>query len=389
MWARRLLAMALVMGPLALGVVAAWVAVGAGASQFPNTGTNTFQVGALYVGGENARPRLNRSNCGSFGSAPAVDYQLVVNLAGLGTLPVGVLYTEDVPIPAPPTQTTTASGTTVALVSSVTCAEPVAGKILVDNIPLLPGTSRFPLSQYYTNPPSVSDLMDDLCNNADGGVRKRRAFCLGVRNGQGAATQVRGGDGPDVDTIVPGAPAAIRVENGDAYLTVTLTAPSGTDAVEANAMRYVLEARECDSSLFGDAGALPDAGPAPADGGAGQDALDPFCGEWRQVAGPALSPITVSGLRNGTHYQLRGQAVDDFDNTGPIGGSAFGQPIKEYGLLDLYGGQVYGGTCAQLDGMSAGVMVGAVWWMVAWARRRGRRGHGHNGFNGGNGAGPW
>lgn len=355
-----------------MGTVAGLWALGTGLLLSQVVGQPNIQVGALYSGGDNSRPRLNKNNCGTFGSPPAVDFQVVVNNAG-ATLPVGVLYREDVSIPAQVVTTTPTPGTPTPVTTAVTCAEPTSSNIIRDNIPITGTTLTFTLVSQYPNIPSVSDVMQDLCERTDGGVRKRRAYCFGVRNGTGGATQSRGGDGPDIDTIAPGPPANIRAESGDSYLTVTLLPPNGTDAVEGLNMRYVPEIRECDASLFVDGGVLPDAGPA-GDGGTAVDVLDPFCGEWRQVGGPVVSPLSLTNLENGKHYEVRAWAVDDFDNSGPRGGSAFGHPIKEYGLLDLYGQPVYGGSCSQLDTTSTVALLGAVWLVCTrWTQRRGKR----------------
>ena len=310
---------------------------------------NGYQVGALYTGGNGARPRLNQANCDTFDDLRvAVDFQTAVTLNTTGVVPYGVLYTDDVPIPAVTQQSASSggAGTTATLTAAVGCGEPVASRIIQDNIPLPAGAGAFALSRYLVSNPTVSDVMMDLCNNPDGGVRVRRAYCLGIRNGQGSTTVVRGGDGPDIDTQPPGVPSSIRVEAGDQYADVYLTPPAGTDSVEALAMRYVIQGRKCQRALFDGDGGVVNADAGWNDAGA-NDVGDLFCEAWRQVGGPALSPVQVTGLDNSVDYQFRAYAVDDFDNSGPTGGTAYGRPRKEYGLLDLYGNPVYGGSCSQ------------------------------------------
>ncbi|MBI5498242.1 MAG: hypothetical protein HY904_24785 [Deltaproteobacteria bacterium] len=329
--------------------------------QYPTTGAS--QVGALYSGGDNGRPKLNKGNCGSNTSRVSVDFQVITTVnPSFPQQPFGVLYWQDAPIPAPVVSTGSSGGYQQTLTSPVNCAEPVAEQVVTDNILLIPGQAAFPLSQYNPLVPTVSEFMDDLCR-ADGGVRTRRAYCFGVRNGQGGTTSVRGGDGPDIDTEPPAAPSGIRVEAGDLYALLTLGAPAGSDAVEAQAMQYQVESRECAPPD----GGVPDAG--ELDAGTVDAGWGP-CGPFERRGGSAHSPVRVGGLRNGVSYELRALAVDDFGNEGPVSSSVFVTPVKEYGLLDLYGGQVVGVSCQQGPALA--------WWLAGGVlavalRRKARR----------------
>ncbi len=336
-------------------------------------GQTGSQVGALYNGGQNARPRLNKASCASNNALVAVDFQVVVSVnPSFPTIPYGVLFADDVPIPAvnPNTNTTASGGVSTALVSAVTCAEPVQADIIQDNIPLLGLQLAFPMSQYNPSVPTVSDFMADLCN-ADGGVRTRRAYCFGVRNGQGATTTVRGGDGPDIDTIAPGVPSNIRAQSGDGYIEVTLGAPAGVDAVEAQNMTYVVQVRQCSPP---DAG-TPDAAVVTTDGGTDAGTPDAAvddgpCGPFRNVGSAARSPVRVEDLQNGVQYEMRAYAIDDFGNEGPPSTqTVFANPVKEYGLLDLYGGEVAGFSCGQTRGGLGVVLLWALGWYGARRRR--------------------
>jgi hypothetical protein len=340
----------------------------------PSQYTATGSVSALYTGGDSSRPKLNRDNCRS-SALVDVTYNYTMSNAGImGAVVLGVLYKQDFSIPASASDGTTASSYnpygTVTGTSPVQCTEPTSDNILQDNIPLAEMGS---VSLTQLKSITVADLMDDLCDS-ESGVRKRRAVCLGLRNGSGSNTVARGGDGPDIDTEPPGAPSSISARAGDAMMEVTLGAPAEADAVETAQMRYVVEHRRCtpeqagapaDAGKDGDGGAalsadagVPDAGPEQV--GA--------CGEFSRGSARS-SPVVVTGLVNGVTYQVRARAVDEFGNVGSPGGSTFGTPAKEYGFLDLYGGEVYGFSCSQDRGWT----VGGVLLVGAWALSRRRR----------------
>jgi hypothetical protein len=323
----------------------------------------TATVSALYVGGDSARPRLNAATCGAT-TAVDVQYTLTVSAAA-GVTPVAVLYTQDVSIPAATTTSTSAASS-----SPVSCGDPSSDKILTgcsqgtcDGIALQSGSVSLLLSSL--RPTTVQGLVSDLCGSATG-VRVRRAICLAVRNGTGGNILARGGDGPDMDTLVPGAPLNLSLQAGDSLILATVDPPSGTDAVEQAGMTFVAEYRPCEP---------PDAGSA-ADGGSdagGQDAAatDP-CGAFSSTAAQD-SPVEVDTLTNGTGYEVRVFAVDDFGNAGSPTASAFATPVEEYGFLDLYARPIYGVSCMQGQAgvWLSGVVLGAG---AAVMRRRRRRG---------------
>ncbi|MEW5849722.1 MAG: hypothetical protein AB2A00_12970 [Myxococcota bacterium] len=344
-------------------------------------GTTTAQVGALYEGGDNGRPRLNAERCRDLTGAVEVVYTVNVTTTGVTlTNPTGVLYTQDVSIPAPSTSTASSSGGVAVvptLTSPVQCSEPQDGKILLDNIAMGQGAFELRLSQMRYTP--LSDLMSDLCET-DGGVRKRRAVCLGIRGGQGNNTVARGGDGPDIDTVPPGAPGAISAEVGDGEAHVSVDPPANADNVERALMTYVIQYRRCTPEQAGvDTGSSSSSSGGTADGGT-RDAGRPDaatttedlgeCGAYAESSAQG-SPVEVTGLENGVTYQLRARAVDDFGNAGPAGTQTiFVTPKKEYGFLDLYQGPVYGLSCQQMGGSSLWwFMAAGAWWVI---RRRNR-----------------
>jgi uncharacterized protein (TIGR03382 family) len=338
---------------------------------------STSQVGALYLGGDTSRPKLNRSNCNDNSTRVSVVFNVfaVTNTAGgFGVAPSGVLYQQDVTIP--PAYTGSASGGPQQYRAAVNCLDPTTDTFTLE-VPLLSSTlTTFQASQYVAPVPTVSEFMSDLCNNADGGVRIRRAYCFGVRNGQGGAVLARGGDGPDIDTQAPNAPTVLSVQPGDTEAQLTVGIPPGTDSVEAANMKFVPQMREC---------SIPDAGAASSDAGevdAGSsdggtaDAGEGPCGPFHDVGGAAASPVTVGNLVNGKSYELRAYAVDDFGNQGPPSSvSVFVAPRKEYGLLDLLGGGASGFSCADTNtaGGTPGLMVvGVVGAVLVWRRRKSR-----------------
>ena len=302
----------------------------------------TSQAGAKYLG---ARPVLNKSNCSSVATPVDVQFDLIVSAAPTNTTgtivqPVGVLYVHDSEIPAAvvnPATTTGPNGQQIPniYVSPVQCPEPTAANILTpqftgrDNILLTPGTITLTLRQQQIQV-TVNALMEDLCNSADGGVRKRRAICFGIRNGQGGTTVVRAGDGPDIDTQIPGEPTRLTAQDGDEEIQLSVTPPNTGDAVERAQMRYRVKYRQCtpEQGLV-DAG-TPDAAVAPVqdagmvdaggtdggdtDGGTPDagvpdaavvvEELGP-CGAYTDFpSDPLVSPVRVTGLQNGVTYQF-------------------------------------------------------------------------------------
>ncbi|MEW5854991.1 MAG: hypothetical protein AB2A00_39815 [Myxococcota bacterium] len=317
--------------------------------------TLTAQVGALYEGGDAARPQLNGTDCQDLSGAVDVRYTYALSSSTtLTTTPVAVLYIQDVSIPAASTTTTDTTGTTTTTTSSVACSEPADDKILLDNITLTATSGELLLSSLRYL--SLEELMSDLCDEEEG-IRKRRAVCLGIRPGSGTTTVARGGDGPDIDTEPPGAPRSLSAQEGDAMALVQAEAPSDADSVERGEMTYVVQYRPCtpeEAAL--DAPDAGDAGTADAgDGGTGDantESTGP-CGEWAATDAQG-SPVVVSNLGNNVVYQLRAYAVDGFGNSGPVGDdTVFVTPRQEYAFLDLYGQPVYGVSCAHASSAAA------------------------------------
>ncbi|MEW5849059.1 MAG: hypothetical protein AB2A00_09600 [Myxococcota bacterium] len=325
--------------------------------------TITAQVGALYEGGDAARPQLNRSKCDDLQGVVDVRYTYALAQTGtITTVPVAVLYTQDVNIPAA-SSTTTDTTTTTTTTSPVTCSEPADDNILLDNIALSSDTGEVLVSSllYLT----LDELMGELCDE-EAGVRKRRAVCLGIRPSSGSTTVARGGDGPDIDTEPPGAPGSLSAQEGDAIAIVDVGAPADADATERAEMTYVVQYRRCtpeEAAAHGvDAG---DAGVATE--------MDP-CGQYVETSAQA-SPVEVSGLDNDVVYQLRAYAVDGFGNAGPASeATAFVTPRKEYGFLDLYGAPLHGASCGHARVSAAEPLLLLVMVAVVRGLRRRRRG---------------
>ena len=151
------------------------------------------QVGAKYVGGA---PRLTGGNCGD-GTLVNVHYDVIASTqsattGGFGvpqvpTQPYGVIYKQDVPVPALTNNPATTGGSSgfggqTQLVSTVPCNEPTDNDVLVTPFPLQVGSSSFNLTDRYQI--SVQDLMADLCADVDGGIRTMRAVCFAIKAGQ-------------------------------------------------------------------------------------------------------------------------------------------------------------------------------------------------------------